>query len=70
MSRVKTQQIQRWNTNRKASGLWVVRQGRAVLGHIERMHGDVVKTYYAMVNGVCVGTSGTRRTATRQIVNS
>ncbi len=69
MTNVKTQQIQRFNTNRDASGLWIVRKGRTILGHIERLHNDVVKTYYAMVNGACVGVSETKRTAVRTITN-
>ena len=70
MTAVKTQQIQRFNTNRNASGLWIVKRGRTILGHIERFHNDAVKTYYAMTNGICVGTSGSKRTAVRQIKNS
>ena len=70
MAAVKTQQVQRFNTNRDASGLWIVRKGRTILGHVERIHNDVVKTYYAMVNGVCVGTSETKRTAVRTITNA
>jgi len=69
MKRVKVQQVQRFNPNRNASGLWIVRKGRTILGHIERLHNDVIKTYYAMVNGRCVGTCETRKTAIKYVVN-
>lgn len=70
MAAVKTEQVQRFNTNRNAGGLWIVRKGRTILGHVERMSNDVFKTYYAMVNGICIGESGCKRTAVRRIANS